>query len=363
MATAGRNGLYGDLRQRSGGGTTRLDPAAIPPTALVQWLTHVSPDAKRWYTSRNSLGDWALVRLEDDARLRELADFWVRQQLDPAVPADTLPAWARLLQRQSVEVGIGVADRRDFDHDLRSVAEMFYLVAGPFALEPLRSEQKGVAPVRVQFDLGSRVARQLNESRLPGEKAVVPTAYYAHAGGGWYAAFRETVLRTQTDRVLAKREEKAAAEKETIAVNDSLYLSLGAAVRGRDAIRFALEWETHHRAAHNCAAWYPLFRCGLIPTTASDQERQALAAHYLGYVPVSADKAIFVYDPVRDEVVNRRHGSLRRPELQTSGIDEVSPLGRLLARFARGRVDLRLDGNYICSVLDTRREGLETHAP
>jgi hypothetical protein len=362
MATAGRNGLYGDLRQRSGGGTTRLDPSAIPPTALVQWLTHVSPAARHWYTSRNSLGDWALLRLEDDARLRELADFWVRQQLDPAVPADHLPAWARLLQRQSVAVGIGVADRRDFDHDLRSVAEMFYLFAGPFALEPQRSE-RGVTPVRVWFDPASRVARMVNEARLPGEKAVVPTAYYAHAGAGWYAAFRESVLRTQTERVLAKREENAAAEKETIPISDSIYLSPGAAVRGREAIRFAVEWETNRRAIHNCAAWYPLFRCGLAAGTMSTAERQAAAAHYLGYVPVSADRAAFVYDPVRDEVVNRRHGSLRRPELQTSGIEEVSPLGRLLARFARLRVDLRLDDKYICSVLESEREGLAAPAP
>jgi hypothetical protein len=363
MATAGRNGLYGDLRQRSGGGTTLLDPAAIPPTALVQFLTHVSPDARRWYTSKNSLGDWALLRVEDDARLRDLADFWVRQQLDPSVPADHLPAWARLLQRLPVQAGIGVADRRNFDADLRSSAELFYLFAGPFAQEPLRSEQKGVAPVRVRFDPDSLTTRKLNESRLPGEKAVVPTLYYAHAGAGWYATLREAVLRTQIDRVLAKGADKTPAGKETIPINDSVYVSPGAAVAGRDALRFFLEWESHRRAVRNCAAWYPLFRCGLAADAMSRPERQAVAAHYLGYVPVSAENATFVYDPVRDEVVNRRHGALRRPELQTSGIDEVSPLGRLLARFARVRVDLRLDDKYICTVLGSEREGLETHAP
>src|SRR5262249_50422816 len=100
----------------------------------------------------------------------------------------------------------------------------------------------------------------------------------------------------------------------------------------------------------------PLFRCGLVSDTLPNQERQALAAHYLGYVPVSAERAPYVYDPVRDEVVNRRHGSLRRPEVQTSRIDEGSPLGPLPARFARVRVDLRLDGKTICTVLTAERQ-------
>jgi hypothetical protein len=264
------------------------------------------------------------------------------------------------LQRLPVQAGIAVRDRGKFDADLRSSAELFNLFAGPFAQQSLRAEN-GVAPVRVQFDLDSRVARKVNESRMPGEKPVTPTLYYAHAGAGFYTAFREGALRTQIDRVLARRDERKPAAKETIPINDSLYLSAGAAVRGRDAVRFILEWETNRRAVHNCAAWYPLFRCGLIPETASGRKRQELAAQYLGYVPVSAEKAVYVYDPIRDEVVNRRHGSLRRPELQTSGIDEVSPLGLLLARFARVRVDLRLDEKTICTVLSTAREGLDLH--
>src|SRR5207249_170315 len=72
-----RNNRYDELRAFTGGGTTTLDPAAIPPTALLQFLAHLSPDTPM---GNSPFGDWAMVRLDDSPLLDKLAEFWIRQQ-------------------------------------------------------------------------------------------------------------------------------------------------------------------------------------------------------------------------------------------------------------------------------------------
>ena len=54
---------------------------------------------------------------------------------------------------------------------------------------------------------------------------------------------------------------------------------------------------------------------------------------YLGFIPVSPDDSPYFYERKTDEVINRRHGSLRKPTLHP-GVDEGSTMARLLDQFA-----------------------------
>ena len=123
-----------------------------------------------------------------------------------------------------------------------------------------------------------------------------------------------------------------------------------------EALRYYLEWESQRRALPNCTAWYALDHCGLVAMDAPEKTRQAAALRYLGFVPVSPDGAAYSYDPRTDEVVNHRHGSPRRPQLQP-GIADNSPLGRLLEQFRSVRADLRFREDGIHTTLTIERKG------
>jgi hypothetical protein len=134
-----------------------------------------------------------------------------------------------------------------------------------------------------------------------------------------------------------------------------VYLSPAAAVLARDALRYYLEGQIHARALGNCSAWYELYRCGVVRSDMPEDKRRAAAIRYLGYVPVSPEGAAYTFAARSDEVVNKRHGSLRKPELK-AGIDADSPLGRLLDQMGWVRADLRFREDGVHTVLTLNRK-------
>jgi hypothetical protein len=254
---------------------------------------------------------------------------------------------------------VRVADRRAFDEDLHNLADLFNLFAGPFAQEPLKPAYKGVTVMRVQFDRNSLLARELNGEGTPVEKRFAPTFYHAHIDGAWYVSFSDAMLKEVIDRSAARREGKAAVPAaEAVAVNDSLYVAPKAAAKARPGLGFYFEWESHRKALANCPPWYALFRCGLVPEEPTDEAMAEAALRYLGFVPVSPEGAAFVYDAKRDEVVNKRHGSLRRPDLHTD-IEASAPLSRLLEQFRSMRADLRFTEDGVHTVVTIERKAAE----
>ena len=84
--------------------------------------------------------------------------------------------------------------------------------------------------------------------------------------------------------------------------------------------------------------------------------RQEAALKFLGFVPLSPDDTEYRYDPIRDEVTNARHGSLRRPTFHGSAA-ATSPVRRLLDEFPSIRADMRFreDGLHATLTLERRQ--------
>ncbi len=71
-------------------------------------------------------------------------------------------------------------------------------------------------------------------------------------------------------------------------------------------------------------------------------------------MPVSPDGTNYRYDRKFDEVVNERHGSLRKPSLHATTA-ETSPLNFLLDQLRSVRADLRFREDGIHTVLTLDR--------
>jgi hypothetical protein len=177
---------------------------------------------------------------------------------------------------------------------------------------------------------------------------------------GWYLGLSEAAVKDLIDRSVARKKEKVKPKKtDLVSVNTSLYVSPTAGRHIGDLVRFYLEWETHYRALANAPIVYAMYRTGLVDADSSPAKVQAAAKHYFGFVPVSADDSAFAYEGKTDEIVNRRHGTLRRPRLHT-GIEKSSSLGRLLKSIHSLRADLRFKEDGINTVVTLERSSNPT---
>lgn len=122
-----------------------------------------------------------------------------------------------------------------------------------------------------------------------------------------------------------------------------------------EAVKRYLEWQTHRRSLEGAAVWYALYRGRAVGRDAPDDEARAAALDVLGFEPVSPDGSAYRYDPRRDEVVSRRHGSWRQPAL-ASTLAPDAPMRQLLERFGGVRVDLRFREDGIHTTLTFARK-------
>jgi hypothetical protein len=196
------------------------------------------------------------------------------------------------------------------------------------------------------------IDRQLGNG---GKESFRPALYYALVDGGWYVSPRVECVKSVIDRAAARKGGKGPRGK-AVPVNSSLYLAPRAAKKAGGFVGLYLERQTHEQALAGAPVWYALHRCGVVSAKGSEKARQDAVFRLLGFVPVSGDGAPYSYEARTDEVVNRRHGSLRRPRLH-GGPAEGSPPARLLRDLRTLRVDLRFREDGVHTMLTGERAG------
>jgi hypothetical protein len=353
---------YNTLRRLAGDGTVTIDRSKFSPKTLAQFMVHLSPNApeRREYGRMLSgfsrdipglswLGDWFMIRLDDSPIYAKLAETMVARELDPQRARnweDDIP----LVFQVPLTVGLEIRNKLVFAGVL-AAAKRALTEALPDSIEweVMKPPYKGVTLVQIKARPGL----------VGNQKDFTPALYYALIDDGWYLSLRDAPLKDLIDRAVARKENKSAESKDdAVQVNSSLYIAPQAAVTARDLIRFYLEWETHRRALANNTLFYPLFHGRLIAADAPEKTVRDTAFQYLGFVPVSADGAAYVYAARTDEVSNQRHGSGRKPQLHP-GVERTSPLGQLLEKFLTIRADLRFREDGVNTVLTFERKAAQ----
>jgi hypothetical protein len=266
-----------------------------------------------------ALGDWVMFRV-DDGKI----------------------VWKRHTPIQvPITVGVRIGEQKAFDGLLKKVIELSCLFTEGTVKE-LKPDYKNFRILRFVPKLGDW-----------------PVLYSAQIDGAWYLSTSLDAVHELADQAAARRAgQKPATKGETVAINSSLYLAPGAAVLARPLLRSYLEWESHRRAFANLPIWYALYRTGLVDEDMSEADRQTVARRFLGYLPVSPEGSAYRYHRQSDEVSNDRHGSWRRPILQ-AGIEDNSPLGRLLDQIRTVCADLRFreDGVHTTVTIERKSAG------
>jgi hypothetical protein len=361
------NSQYDQIRRIAGGGSTEIDVRGYSPKTLVQFATHLSPDFQERNFLRQQtslfgnpigidwLGNWAVIRFDDSPIYGELARIQWRRELDPEAPGWDQDDWRRqteLALQMPVSIGFDVKSPLVFAGVLTGLRAMVMNAApGWVTWEPLPEDYKGVSIVRIRSTLENPMAQHLNAGR---KKPLQPAVYYANIDGAFWASLRLEPLQEMIDQAELRKAGKLP-KPDKLAINQSIYLSPAALERAKEFVGFALEHQTHRQAQANLSVWYALYHTGLVPPDAGDEVRTATALRFLGYVPVSPDATADYFDPKTDEVINRRHGSLRRPSFQTKPV-ETSPVARLLEQLKTIRADLRFKEDGINTVVTIERK-------
>jgi hypothetical protein len=152
------------------------------------------------------------------------------------------------------------------------------------------------------------------------------------------------------DQAMAKKEEdKDASPRE---INMRLTLS---PENARQAAGLLFEYEDHCLSLLNNEVWNCFYKTGSLAPDAPEKDRLATARQFLGYVPVSPSGSAYERDQKTGEVVNRRHGSYRRPVLHRD-VENDSDLGRFLNRLRTIRAELKFQDNGIHAWLTIERK-------
>jgi len=217
------------------------------------------------------------------------------------------------------------------------------------------ASHRGIAITQVAFKDDSRLVRDHLPSPNADGKPFHPALYHVLLDDAWLVSFQEQSLKSAIDQFLALKGGKEPPADEIVKVNSSLYLAPKAARDARSAIRYYLEWETQRRALQNEAILYPLYCAGLVARDASETDLRARAFQWYGFIPVSPDGAAYAYDAKNDEVLNKRHGTLRNPLVHAGPADD-SPVAKLMEQLQTIRADLRFREDGVQTVLTVERK-------
>lgn len=340
---------YNDLRRMTAGGRFKLDTGTFSDKTVVQFVAHISGDARKdilhlltyldGVPTKRCAGDWLSLRLDDTAVFKD----FVEQQIieDVGLKSPSYFSGAIFLD-MPFTFGMEVTDPKVF---METWTRMLDRMKGDKFLVPkadwemLKEPYKGTAfgKATVTIDRGR-------------------TLYFALIDDAWYLSLSEDSLKDLVDRSLLRKEGKLKGAKgEEIEANTVLYVAPGAMKKLKAGARLYLEYEAHRGAIANTYLWHPFYRSGLIGGKTTAAEKKDLALGLLGYVPMSADLAADHFDAARDEVVNKRHGSARKPILQ-EGVDAASPLGKLLDAFETIRADMRFREDGLHATVTLRRK-------
>ena len=366
-----QNSMYRELRRWTGGGTVKLDPSRIAPKTLFQFQTHIATDLRErnevWeflsilggkVRPFDFLGDWFLVRLDGGEAVDRLAGMVLRMALkDEKLEIDEKEA-TRTFFQIPLTLGVSIRNPLIFAPALAVIrAAIASTLPGAVTWGPV-APYKGVSMVRVRATPNGEVNKFFNDLKKLGKDPFTPQVFYALIDGGWYLSVSDAALRDIIDKTEARNQSKKepARNGPAVDINSSLYLAPGAAsAKLRQLMRFYLETASHQQAMANLSAWYAFYRGGVIDGNASPEVMAAAARRYLGYVLVSPEGSAYAHAAKTDEVVNRRHGSLRRPT-RHRGVEDTAPLGLLLEQIRSVRADLRFREDGIHTTLTIERK-------
>lgn len=366
------NTSYNALRRVTGQKTVRLDPTRISNQTLFQYMMRLSSDLndrQGWlgggfggnrggesplpllltWASLDPIGEWFLVRLDDSPVLEKL--FHLAERAEAGEPVD-FEETAKLVWKLPVALGVDVRNPLVFAGALATLrTSVKASLPGALTWEPLEKEYQGVSIVRVQ---ATPTGRQMMGNLFPGDRPnrkdpFLPALYYAMIDGGFYLTFNEDMMHRLIDGAVTKPDGKGVVE-----ISSSLYLAPAAAEHASGLLTRLLEYQTHQQARTSLPIWYALYRTGIVAEDAKPEQAQLAAYRYLGFVPISPDRAGYRYEKKSDEVVNERHGSFRKPTLHRTNADNA-PLRFLLDQWRSVRADLRFREDGIHTVLTIER--------
>ena len=185
--------------------------------------------------------------------------------------------------------------------------------------------------------------------------------YIVGIESGVYATADLDLLKKFIDQAAEKKDghgKPASAGRE---VNAGFVI---APANARESAGLLLEHEARGLALLNNQVWNCFHQAGILPPRAADvrpkgkeavpEQGQEVVQTFLGFVPVSPDGSRYEYDARLREVVNRRHGSHRRPEPHGK-LEPTSELGRLLAQIKALCAELRFHESGLHTVLTIER--------
>ena len=281
----------------------------------------------------------------DDADLGKLLEQKIREVIDP--DHQWRNGWTELADIFQVPIAVGVEIRNPLV--FAGVLTVFRqkvmdAIGNSLTWEPMKEPYKGVSIVRIK----PNAQDGLNLDREFGN----PALYYVTLDRAFYLATKVEPIRDLIDKHLARKGN--ASGGAVVEVNQSVHISPAAAKKAKEFVHGWLEWETHRRALDAARVLHPLHRGKLIGPDDPAASADAKIFQLLGFVPVSPDNEPYTYDVKNDEVVNRRHGSSRMPDLRPA-IAEASPLAKMLEQFASIRADLRFREDGIHTIVTLKR--------
>jgi hypothetical protein len=342
------SGQYRTLREMAGRGKFRFEPRTA---AVVDFQLTVGDNGRD--------GIALAFQMDGDALLREMVELLIRWEVDPRINL------RREYDRLFWKLPLGISVRGQvFGKDAEQLVDLLK-GAGLVQGEPKTSQHRKVTLHRLPIaeekyrELAALLDGVPPDSPFATIVAVLPrqeappALYIAVIGETLHISANEGFLKKRIDESEAHQKSGPTKPAEPARdVNAGLYIS---PANGHAAASLFLEYEGHSLALLNNQVWNCFYQAGLLTPDAAEGSRKETVGRFLGFVPVSPDGSAYRYDARLGEVMNERHGSLRRPELH-SRVVETSELGTLLKQIKALRVELRFLDNGLHTRLTIERK-------
>jgi hypothetical protein len=298
-------------------------------------------------------------QVDADALLRDIVELLIRWEADPRT--NLRREYDRLFWK--LPLGVSARGQAALGLGVEQLVELLKntsLIKGEPKTSKYKNEVIHQLPISEERyrELAALVNSVPADSPFATVLAVVPTQeappalHVAVIDEALVISANEDFLKKRIDewRAREKSGEKAPVGS-TLDANAGLYISPSNA--GAAASLF-LEYEGHNLALLNNQVWNCFYQAGILMPNESEATQRETVRRILGFIPVSPDSSSYRYDARLAEVVNQRHGSLRRPLLHGQ-VAETSELGKLLEQFKALRAELRFLDNGLHTVLTIER--------
>jgi hypothetical protein len=282
----------------------------------------------------------AFLRVDDDKLLREIIELVIEDERNGR-STELSPLIVQKILQLPIVTGVE-------GEVVKQVKGFLPLLKSYLQFEESQERYRGVTIEVRKVPKDHELIRYCNPANA--KEVFQPTFCYAEIGEGLYFSLRKELIKELIDQYL---DGKKKSPSEAPEVNAGIRINPKAAPDTREALYQYFEWQTHRKALMGNAAWQALHRSGLIPKGSTEAREMAIARQYFGYVPMSPDSTSYIYDSRLDEVVNRRHGSWRKPTLAPT-LSVNAPLRQILDSAKGIQLELRFreDGVHTKVTLD-----------